>query len=57
MKSLEEIKNKIKTIESDSRYIAGIKRPANVNVNAPLALIQMGISGELNALKWVIEEK
>jgi len=51
MKTEEEIKAKIAELEADERHNYP---PANVNVNAPLALIQVDIDGKLSALKWVL---
>jgi hypothetical protein len=54
MKSLEEIKARINEIEADSRYQSGLKKPATIAVNAPLALIQMAFEAEIAALRWVL---
>ncbi|KKL58447.1 hypothetical protein LCGC14_2225300 [marine sediment metagenome] len=47
---LNEVREKIKEIEEDDRYKAS---PALVEINAPLALIQMGFESSLVVLKWV----
>jgi len=52
MKTEEEIKIKIKEIESDPRYNYP---PALVQINAPLALIQVEMKAEVSALKWVLK--
>jgi len=46
-----EIEARIATIEEDSRFQ---DKPAQVQVNAPLALIQVGMKGELCGLRWVL---
>ena len=56
MKSKEKIEERIAEIEADSRYQSGLKHPATVEINAPLALIQMGFEAEVRALKWVVQE-
>lgn len=53
MSLLEEVKKRISEIETDDRYKA---EPANVNINAPLALIQMAMKGQIFVLKWVEKE-
>jgi hypothetical protein len=51
MQSIEEIKKHIKEIEDDSR----MKGPrTNIQINAPLALIQLSMSTKLDTLKWVL---
>ncbi len=54
MKSEEVIKARITEIEADDRYKSGQIRPATIDINAPLALIQMGFESELKALRWVL---
>jgi len=54
MKSNDEILAKIKELESDERH--GYK-PALVQINAPLALIQVEIQGKIDALRWVLRGK
>ena len=51
MKSNDEILTKIKELESDERHNY---EPALVQVNAPLALIQIEIQSKIDALKWVL---
>jgi hypothetical protein len=53
MKTIEEIKKKLENIESDVRL--GYK-PASVDVNAPLALIQCSLGSMRDMLKWVLDE-
>jgi hypothetical protein len=57
MRSEEEIKKRIAEIEADSRYKDGLKHPATVDINAPLALIQLSFETERRALKWVLGKK
>lgn len=54
MKTEAEIRKRIAEIEADCRYQSGQKHPATVDINAPLALIQMGFEAEIKALKWVL---
>jgi hypothetical protein len=51
IKSEKEIREAIREIEADDRFKAP---PALVNINAPLALIQMELEGQIKALKWVL---
>jgi len=57
MKSENEIKERIEEIELDSRYQSGLKSPASVFINAPLALIQIGLEREIKALRWVLSQE
>lgn len=41
-------------IERDERYRSGLKHPATVQVNAPLALIQTSLEAEHGALSWAL---
>jgi len=52
MKTKDEIKKKLKEIESDERlkYLA-----ATVFENAPLALIQTHLEATRTTLKWVLQ--
>ena len=54
MKSNEQIEKRIREIEADDRYQSGLKHPATIDINAPLALIQLSFEIELKALKWVL---
>lgn len=52
MKSGKEIREKISRLRADDR----LKQPAaDVEVNAPLALIQVDIEAQIRALEWVLE--
>lgn len=53
MKSPEEIRKRIAKIEADERYHYP---PADVEINAPLALIQLEMETTVAVLKWVLEE-
>ena len=53
MKSIKRIKERIQEIEEDSRYQSGLKHPATIEENAPLALIQLSFEVEIRALRWV----
>lgn len=55
MKSIKEIEARIKEIEEDSRYQDGLKNPATIDINAPLALIQLSLESEITALRWVLD--
>jgi len=55
MKDDEQIIKRIKEIEEDDRYQSGLEHPATIDINAPLALIQMGFESEIRALKWVLK--
>lgn len=51
-KTIKQIRERIKAIEGDSRYQSGLKHPATIEVNAPLALIQLSFETEVRVLKW-----
>lgn len=53
MKTKKEIQAKIDEIEADTRM--GYK-PAKVDINAPLALIQCSLGSQRDILKWVLNE-
>jgi len=53
VKTQPEIRKAILEIKRD-RHLKG--RPATVDVNAPLALIQTHLEGQLEALRWVLNE-
>lgn len=53
MKTKKEIADKIASIKTDERYNYP---PASVQINAPLALIQVGMKAEVKALEWVLGE-
>lgn len=48
-----EIKDVIKKIEADERLSY---EPAKVEVNAPLALVQVNLQAKVDTLKWVLKE-
>jgi hypothetical protein len=54
MKDTKAIEKRIAEIEADSRYQSGLKNPANIIINAPLALIQLSFESEIQALRWVL---
>lgn len=54
MRSKNEIRAVIARIEADDRWQSGAKSPACVEINAPLALIQVDLSGKRAALRWVL---
>ena len=47
---LDDVRAKIKAIQNDSRYK---QKPALVQINAPLALIQVDLTSRLSLLQWV----
>lgn len=53
MRTVEEIKARIKILEDDERHNY---EPANVFTNAPLAIIQTSINSELNGLYFALGE-
>ena len=53
MKTKTKILKEIKKLEQDERLSYPV---ANVEVNAPLALIQTGLANKITALKRVLEE-
>lgn len=57
MKTTKEIQAKIEEICNDDRYPKTRKECATVDVNAPLALIQVSMKAKVAALKWVIENR
>ena len=54
MKTGSKIKECLAQIESDSRYQSGLKHPATIEENAPLALIQLEMETKVKVLKWVL---
>lgn len=54
MKSIEEIKERLKELEGDERL--GYPT-ASIQINAPLALIQLSLGTQVDILKWVLDEK
>ena len=57
MRQITEIEARIKVIEADTRYQSGLEHPAEIQINAPLALIQLSLEVEIKALKWVLGNK
>ncbi len=55
MRSIEQIQKRITEIEADSRYQSGLEHPAEIAINAPLALIQLSFESEIKALRWVLK--
>ena len=49
----QTIKAKIKELKSQCQYK---QKPALVEVNAPLALIQVELTAKVAALEWVLRE-
>jgi hypothetical protein len=47
----DEIRSEIKKIEADERFHY---EPANVEINAPLALEQVSMKARRRALRWVL---
>lgn len=56
MRDAKELRARIREIEKDARYQSGLKSPALVQINAPLALIQVSMKAEVQALRWVLRE-
>lgn len=54
MKTKKEIQKKIDEIMQDERLHYP---PANVKVNAPLALIQVDLKAKLATLHWMLDAK
>lgn len=57
MKTEKEIKAEIKKIKSDDRFPKKKKDIATIAVNAPLALIQLGMEERVLALEWVLDRR
>lgn len=55
MRTIEEIKEQIQIVEADDRYQSGLKMPATIDINAPLALIQLEMETRIKTLKWVLK--
>lgn len=56
MKTKDQIDKRIDQIEADDRYQSGLKNPATIEINAPLALIQLSYEVEIKALRWVLKD-
>ena len=52
MKSEEQILNKLAELKSDSRLT---QPSASIQINAPLALIQLELESNIGALEWVLD--
>jgi hypothetical protein len=52
MKTVDEIKEKIKLVKLDDRLKG---KPALVHINAPLALIQCSLQTQIDTLEWVLD--
>jgi hypothetical protein len=52
MKTEDEIKEKLEELEGDERLHY---KPAQVQINAPLALLQVGLETGVNALRWALD--
>lgn len=52
MRTEQEIRDRIRELERDPRHTTP---PANVAVNAPLALEQISIQAQITILRWVLE--
>ena len=53
MKIEDQINKRIKEIEEDSRYQSGLEQPATIDINAPLAMIQLSFETEIKTLKRI----
>lgn len=51
--ALESVRERLTEIESDNRLDY---EPADVEVNAPLALIQTSLKAQRDTLRWVLDE-
>lgn len=54
MRNADSIRLRLAELEADERHHY---EPALVQINAPLALIQVSIQAKIDALKWVLNEK
>ena len=52
MKTKEEIQKAINMIKNDDRYKAPC---ATVQINAPLALVQVELEAKVSTLEWVLK--
>lgn len=53
MKTSEEVQARLKELEADERLS---QPPATVDINAPLALIQLSLETEIRTLKWALQK-
>lgn len=56
MKSEQEIRDQIKEIESDNDHLIN-QKGALIQINAPVALLQISTKSRLDALYWTLGEK
>jgi len=54
MRTEQEIKQEIKRLKVDSRFPPPY---ATVDINAPLALIQLDLESQVATLNWVLKKK
>jgi hypothetical protein len=54
MKTKEEIQEKLDEVNADERLGYA---PAQVHINAPLALIQLSLETQRDILEWVLDKK
>jgi hypothetical protein len=54
MRTEAEIKARLATIEADTRYQSGLRNPATIDINAPLAMLQLSLEIEHKTLAWVL---
>ena len=48
------IETRIAEIEADEGYQSGRKKPATIDINAPLALVQLSLETEIKTLRGVL---
>lgn len=53
MKTEQEVKEKLSTIKKDERLGYPV---ATIDINAPLALIQLSLETQCDILRWVLSE-
>lgn len=51
MKTKQELEAKLKEIEEDERLNYPL---ATITINAPLALIQLGLTSKADILRWIL---
>ena len=54
MKKPSELRAKLRELRNDERHRY---KPALVQINAPLALIQVEIQAKIDALEWVLSDR
>ena len=55
-KMLTDVLTNIALIENDDRYKSYLEKPAQIMINAPLALIQVDLVSRLTNLEWMKKE-